>query len=89
RLIKMTIDAARQARIEVSLCGEMGGDPSAAVLLVGMGLRELSMSAVSIPAVKSMLMSLRLEEAESVAEEVMKMTSSTQVTTYISSRFKL
>lgn len=89
RLIKMTIDAARQARIEVSLCGEMGGDPSAAVLLVGMGLRELSMSAVSIPAVKSMLMSLRLEEAENLAEAVMKMTSSTQVTTYISSRFKL
>jgi phosphoenolpyruvate-protein phosphotransferase (PTS system enzyme I) len=89
RLIKMTIDAARLARIEVSLCGEMGGDPEAAVLLVGLGLRELSMSAVSIPAVKSMLMSLKLEEAESVAEAVMKMTSSTQVTTYISSRFKL
>ena len=89
RLIKMTIDAARLARIEVSLCGEMGGDPEAAVLLVGMGLRELSMSAASIPAVKSKLMSLGLGEAEGVAEAVMKMTSSTQVTSYIASRFKL
>ena len=89
RLIKMTIDAAKQAGIEVSLCGEMGADPSAAILLVGLGLRELSMSAVSIPAVKSFLMSVNLEEAENVAEAVMKMTSATQVTTFIANRFKL
>jgi len=89
RLIKMTIDAAKQANIEVSLCGEMGADPSAAILLIGLGLRELSMSAVSIPAVKSFLMSIKLEEAEQVAEAVMKMTSSTQVTTFIANRFKL
>ena len=88
RLIKMTIDAAKQAGIDVSLCGEMGADPAAAALLVGMGLRELSMSAVSIPAVKGFLMSLRLEEAEAAAAAVMKMTSSTQVTTFIASRFK-
>ncbi|MHB0898558.1 MAG: putative PEP-binding protein, partial [Spirochaetales bacterium] len=89
RLIKMTIDAAKQASIEVSLCGEMGADPSAAILLIGLGLRELSMSAVSIPAVKSFLLSIKLEEAEQVAEAVMKMTSSTQVTTFIANRFKL
>jgi phosphoenolpyruvate-protein kinase (PTS system EI component) len=84
----MTIDAARRAKIDVSLCGEMGADPSAAVLLVGMGLRELSMSAVSIPAVKSFLMSQKLEDAEAMAAAVMKMTSSSEVTTYIANRFK-
>ncbi|HWR10712.1 MAG TPA: phosphoenolpyruvate--protein phosphotransferase [Rectinemataceae bacterium] len=88
RLIKMTIDAAREAHIEVSLCGEMGADPSAAILLVGMGLRELSMSAVSIPAVKSFLMSQTLAEAEAMAVAVMKMTSSSEVTTFIANRFK-
>lgn len=88
RLIKMTIDAARRAKIDVSLCGEMGADPSAAVLLVGMGLRELSMSAVSIPAVKSFLLSQKLEDAEAMAAAVMKMTSSSEVTTYIANRFK-
>ena len=89
RLIKMTIDAAAQARIEVSLCGEMGADPSAAALLVGMGLRELSMSSVSIPAVKSFLLGLPSGELEQLAGTVLKMTSSTQVTSYIASRFKL
>jgi len=53
-----------------------------------MGLRELSMSAVSIPAVKSFLMSQKLEDAEAMAAAVMKMTSSSEVTTYIANRFK-
>ncbi|MDX9783261.1 MAG: phosphoenolpyruvate--protein phosphotransferase [Spirochaetia bacterium] len=88
RLIRTTIEAAKKAKIEVSLCGEMGADPLAALLLVGMGLRELSMSAVSIPFVKSFLFSQKLEDAENLAEAVTHMTSSTQVATYIASRFK-
>lgn len=89
RLIKMTIDNAAKADIEVGLCGEMAADPASAVLLVGLGLRELSVSAVSIPAVKSLLLSTTLGEAEAVASSVMKMTSSSQVTAYISNRFQL
>lgn len=87
RLIRMTIEAARGAGIEVSLCGEMAADPSSAALLVGMGLRTLSMSAVSIPAVKSLLMSISLEEAEKVAATALSLNSSTQVTAFIANRF--
>ena len=84
----MLFRSAKKANIEVSLCGEMGADPLSALLLVGMGLRELSMSAVSIPFVKSFLFSQNLEDAENLAEAVMQMTSSTQVATYIANRFK-
>jgi len=89
RLIKMTIDNAAKANIEVGLCGEMAADPASAILLVGLGLRELSVSAVSIPAVKSVLLSTTMEEAQGVAQAVMKMTSSTQVRAYIANRFQL
>jgi len=89
RLIKMTIDNAAKANIEVGLCGEMAADPASAILLVGLGLRELSVSAVSIPAVKSVLLSTTIEEAQGVAQAVMKMTSSTQVRAYIANRFQL
>ncbi|HOV93877.1 MAG TPA: phosphoenolpyruvate--protein phosphotransferase [Spirochaetales bacterium] len=89
RLIKMTIDSAAKANIEVGLCGEMAADPASAILLVGLGLRELSVSAVSIPAVKSVLLSTTIEEAQGVAQAVMKMTSSTQVRAYIANRFQL
>jgi phosphoenolpyruvate-protein kinase (PTS system EI component) len=67
----------------------MGADPSAAMLLVGMGLRTLSMSSVSIPNVKSFLLAHTLEEAESIAANALKMTSSSQVTSYIADRFSL
>ncbi|MCX7028165.1 MAG: phosphoenolpyruvate--protein phosphotransferase [Spirochaetes bacterium] len=89
RLIKMTIDTARKAGIEVSLCGEMGADPAAAVLLVGLGLRELSMSSVSIPAVKSLLLSVTLKEAQQTAEVIMTMTSPSEAASFLADRFTL
>jgi phosphotransferase system enzyme I (PtsI) len=89
RLIAMTIEAARKASIEVSLCGEMGGDPAAAALLVGLGLRELSMSTVSIPAVKSLLLSTTLKDVEQIAATVMKMTNSSGVAAFLANRFNL
>jgi phosphoenolpyruvate-protein phosphotransferase (PTS system enzyme I) len=87
RLIRMTIESARLAGISVSLCGEMGGDPAAAVLLVGLGLRELSMSSVSIPAVKSLLLSVTLGEAEQISHAVMAMTSPAEVSSFLADRF--
>ncbi|TXT46394.1 MAG: phosphotransferase system enzyme I PtsI [Spirochaetes bacterium] len=89
RLITMTIESARKANIEVGLCGEMGGDPTGAVLLVGLGLRELSMSAASIPAVKSLLLATPLAELEEAAETVMKMTSPGAIATFLASRFNV
>lgn len=89
RLIKTTINNAQHACIDVSLCGEMAADPYAAVVLVGLGMRELSMSSASIPAVKKQLLLITLEDAENIASAVMKMTSANQVLTYINNRFAL
>jgi phosphoenolpyruvate-protein kinase (PTS system EI component) len=52
RLIQQAVDAAERAGIELSVCGEMAGDPAAALALVGLGLRSLSMAAPSLPAVR-------------------------------------
>ena len=48
----MAAEAASAARIELSVCGEMAGDPAAALALVGLGVRSLSMSAPSLAAVR-------------------------------------
>ncbi len=53
RMLRLVIDSARAAGIEVSLCGEMAADPGFALLLVGLGLRRLSMSPRQIPEVKT------------------------------------
>ena len=58
-LQEMTVQASR-AGVEISLCGEMGGDPAALPLLLGAGLRQISMSASRIAAVKARLASLSL-----------------------------
>lgn len=52
RLIKLTIESARNNNIWVGMCGEMASDPNAAAILMAMGINELSMSAPSIPRVK-------------------------------------
>ena len=52
RLIGQAVDAAERAGIELSVCGEMAGDPAAALAIIGLGLRSLSMAAPSLPAVR-------------------------------------
>ncbi|HYO44522.1 MAG TPA: phosphoenolpyruvate--protein phosphotransferase [Candidatus Limnocylindrales bacterium] len=52
RLIAIAAGSAQQAGISLSVCGEMGGDPAAALALVGLGVRQLSMGAASLPAVR-------------------------------------
>jgi phosphoenolpyruvate-protein phosphotransferase len=52
RLIRMSVEAADQRAVSLSVCGEMAGDPVAALALVGLGVRSLSMSAASLAAVR-------------------------------------
>jgi phosphotransferase system enzyme I (PtsI) len=75
RLIDMTIKAAHEAGIKVAMCGELAGDPMAAPILLGMGLDEFSMSAVSIPEVKRRIRGLRLDAARELAREALALPS--------------
>ncbi|MDA8123167.1 MAG: phosphoenolpyruvate--protein phosphotransferase [Deltaproteobacteria bacterium] len=55
RLIRRIVEGAHDARIPVSMCGEMAGEPFYAIVLLGLGMDELSMNATSIPLVKRIL----------------------------------
>jgi phosphoenolpyruvate-protein kinase (PTS system EI component) len=57
QLIGQAVDSARRAGIELSVCGEMAGDPAAALALVGLGLRSLSMAAPGLAAVRRAIQS--------------------------------
>jgi phosphocarrier protein FPr len=67
RLVQATVAAAAEHGRWVGVCGEMAGDPAAAALLVGLGVRELSMSARLIPTVKQALRGVTLERAQAAA----------------------
>ncbi len=67
RLIKLVAEAGSVHARPVSLCGAMASDPIAACLLVGLGLRELSMEAAAIPEIKEAIRRISIVEAESLA----------------------
>lgn len=71
RLIQFAIDAGARRRIPVSICGEMAGDPRYAALLLGLGLRELSMAPLNIPRVKRRVRHLDMVAATRRARAIM------------------
>ncbi|AHG01554.1 phosphoenolpyruvate-protein phosphotransferase (plasmid) [Halostagnicola larsenii XH-48] len=72
RAIRRTVEAGRAEDAWVGMCGEMAGDPDLTELLVGLGLDELSMSAVTVPAVKRRIEETSTDEAEDLAERALE-----------------
>ena len=73
-----TREAKRQSRW-VGVCGEMAGDPRNAVLLLGLGVDELSMSSFDLPRVKAAIRSVRFDAARALAEEALALPSAAAV----------
>ena len=71
RLIKLAIEGAAAASKPVSLCGDMAGEPLYTQILLGLGLREYSMTATAIPNVKTALRASRLVDAQALAAEAL------------------
>ncbi len=71
RLIQFSIEAALRARIPVSVCGEIAGDPRFTALLMGLGVRDLSMTANALPRVKARILSLDMQAATRRAQVIM------------------
>lgn len=83
RLIQFTTSAALRARIPVSICGEMAGDPRYTALLVGLGLHELSMTPSSIPHVKQRIRTMDAVAAVTRAQSIMDQTDSGRIATLL------
>ncbi len=79
RMIHQTIQAGQQARIGVTLCGELAANTVATPLLLGLGLEEFSVSPPLIPELKRAIRRWNLSEAGSIAREVLLMDSSQAV----------
>ncbi len=70
-LIKQVIDASHAEGKWTGMCGELAGDERATLLLLGMGLDEFSMSAMSIPRVKQLIRSANYAEVKAMAEQAL------------------
>jgi phosphotransferase system enzyme I (PtsI) len=72
RLMQFATEAALRLRMPVSICGEMGGNPRLVPLLLGLGIRCLSMNASAIPRVKQAVRSLDIGDCARFARRVME-----------------
>ncbi len=75
RLIQAAVEGARNAGIEISMCGEMAGDPAYALVLLALGLDTFSMNPADIPPVKRVLRSAYLRDARELLEAAMSFSS--------------
>jgi len=79
RMIKFIVDEAHKNKIKVSVCGEMAGDAIYAPLLLGLGVDELSMTPPLIPAVKYLVRSMKLADAQKLAADALELTTAKEV----------
>jgi phosphotransferase system enzyme I (PtsI) len=79
RLLKLVVDAVATTSCTLSVCGDMASHPAYALVLVGLGLRELSMSARSLPAVRGLIRRVRLEHAQQVVARAFELESETEI----------
>ena len=77
--IKMLIDGAHEGGIRISMCGEFAGDENAVAILFGMGLDAFSMSGISIPRVKRIIMKLNKKECENLVERILTLSTASEI----------
>ncbi|AKP32915.1 phosphoenolpyruvate--protein phosphotransferase [Yersinia aleksiciae] len=79
QVLSHILTQATQSGLQVSLCGEMAGDPMGALLLVGLGYRNLSMNGRSVARIKYLLRNIDLADAQALAERVLTAQMTTDV----------
>lgn len=86
RMIRSVVEVAEAHDIELSVCGEMAGDRLCVPLLIGAGIRELSVNPGSIPIVKELIRSLNREEEEREFRKILMMNTAEEIRGYIEKR---
>lgn len=88
RTIKGIIDAGHKHGKWVGMCGEMAGNPVATMLLVGLGLDELSVAPAVLPEIKKIIRSIKYKEAKRIADRVLSLPTEKEIKQYLGSVLK-
>lgn len=83
RLIRYVAEQFSKAGKHVGVCGELGGDEIGAVLLLGFGVRQLSMGCASVAWMKKMITTMTMEKAEEIADAACAMNTSAEIEAYV------
>jgi len=83
RMIEMALRTAREHQVPISMCGQMCGNPMYTMLLLGMGLRSLSVTPAAVPEVKRVIRSVSVDQCERITEHVRSLESAREIKTYL------
>ncbi len=83
RLIRTVIQDAYKAQIDLSVCGEMASEPESIMLLLGMGVRTISLTPPMIPEIKQIIRSVTIEDCNNIARKVLGMNSERQISSFL------
>lgn len=88
RMLKKTIESAKNANIPCSVCGEMASDPLFTEFLIGIGLENFSMSAVSIPQIRTLITAISYQEAKEFANKILSLSTAIEIKDLLKERLK-
>jgi len=83
RLIRTVIQDAHKAQTGLNICGEMASEPEYIMLLLGMGVRTISLAPPMIPEIKQIVRSVTIEDCNKVARKILSMNSERQISNYL------
>jgi len=83
RLLKYILDCAKKAGREVTVCGEMAADPLAAVVLLGLGLKNFSMNPIFIPRIKRTLRSIEYATARKIIHRALTLKTAQEIEEHV------
>ena len=88
RLIRHSVNVANAADVPIAVCGEMSSRPGAALLLLGLGIRSLSVPPNALPKVKKAIRTVSIKECEEIATRAMTLESAREVDIYLADRLR-
>ncbi|MCA9237001.1 MAG: phosphoenolpyruvate--protein phosphotransferase [Planctomycetales bacterium] len=83
RLIQMAINSANKAGVPISMCGQMCGSPMYTMLLLGLGLRSMSVTPSAVPEIKRVCRTVAIDQCQRVAEHALKLDNARDIKTYL------
>jgi phosphotransferase system enzyme I (PtsI) len=88
RMIHATVGAAHKVKKPAAICGELGGNPVAAPLLVGLGIDEISTNSTNIPEIKKIVRTLSYEECRRIAARALRLDTAAEIQDYLTGELK-
>ena len=83
RLIRTVIQDAHKAQIDLHVCGEMASDPEYIMLLLGMGVKTISLTPPMLPEIKQIIRSVTMEDCNNVVRKILAMNSERQIASFL------